>query len=194
MRHSPAPDHPPANAIRFAHSPTDEWSEPPDQAKNNRKTKREKSENEARPWYDDKIIVESIAPRCPREEIFSPKSRYRQRPPRGTPTSRRPVLNAPEGPIGVIVSGLEGCGLRPFKSSRRGRRRSQRGARATSGGDGPRGADWGNRVGDLKGVACGHLRAADEDVGVPRGARAPHPVGPEDGCGGNPACDGVSKA
>ena len=51
------------------------------------------------------------------------------------------------------------------------------GARATSGGDGPRGADWGDRVGGLKGVAWGHLRAADVDVGVPRGARAPRPVG-----------------
>jgi len=36
----------------------------------------------------------------------------------------------------------------------------------------PRGADWGDRVGDLKGVACGHSWAADGDVGVPRGARA----------------------
>jgi hypothetical protein len=60
-------------------------------------------------------------------------------------------------------------------SSRRGRRRSRR-ARATSGGDGPRGADWGDRVGGLRGVAWGHSRVADEDVGVP-GARAPHPVG-----------------
>ena len=41
-----------------------------------------------------------------------------------------------------------------------------------SGGDGPRGADWGDRVGGLRGVAWGHLRDADEDVGVPRGARA----------------------
>ncbi len=31
----------------------------------------------------------------------------------------------------------------------------------------PEGADWGDRVGGLKGVACGHLRDADEDVGVP---------------------------
>jgi hypothetical protein len=51
------------------------------------------------------------------------------------------------------------------------------GARAIAGGDGPRGADWGDRVGGLKGVACGHLRDADEDVGVPRGAHAPYPVG-----------------
>jgi hypothetical protein len=51
------------------------------------------------------------------------------------------------------------------------------GARAISGGDGPRGADWGDRVGGLRGVACGHLRVADEDVGVPRRARAPLPVG-----------------
>jgi hypothetical protein len=47
---------------------------------------------------------------------------------------------------------LEACGLGPFKSSRRGRRRSRR-VRATSGVDGPRGADWGDRVGGLKGVA-----------------------------------------
>jgi hypothetical protein len=46
------------------------------------------------------------------------------------------------------------------------------GARATSGGAGPRGADWGDRVGGLRGVACGHSRAADEDVGVP-GQRIP---------------------
>ena len=41
----------------------------------------------------------------------------------------------------------------------------------------PRGADWCDRIGGLRGVACGHLRDADEDVGVPRGARAPRPVG-----------------
>ena len=42
------------------------------------------------------------------------------------------------------------------------------GARATSGGDGAHAPDWGDRVGGLRGVACGHLRAADEDVGAPR--------------------------
>ena len=31
----------------------------------------------------------------------------------------------------------------------------------------PRGADWCDRIGGLRGVACGHLRDADEDVGVP---------------------------
>jgi hypothetical protein len=50
------------------------------------------------------------------------------------------------------------------------------GSRATSGGDGPRGADWGDSCRGLRGVACGHLRDADEDVGAP-GVRAPHPVG-----------------
>ena len=41
------------------------------------------------------------------------------------------------------------------------------GARATSGEDGLRGADWGDRVGGLKGVAWGHSRVADGDVGAP---------------------------
>ena len=31
----------------------------------------------------------------------------------------------------------------------------------------PRGADWCDRIGGLRGVACGHSRDADEDVGVP---------------------------
>ena len=34
-------------------------------------------------------------------------------------------------------------------------------------GTGPEGADWCDRVGGLRGVACDHLRAADGDVGVP---------------------------
>ena len=43
-------------------------------------------------------------------------------------------------------------------------------------GTGPDEADWGDRVGGLRGVAWGHSRTADEDVGVP-GGRAPLPSG-----------------
>jgi hypothetical protein len=47
------------------------------------------------------------------------------------------------------------------------------GARATSGGDGARAPDWGDRGGGLKGVAWGPIKRGRRDVGVPGGhARA----------------------
>ena len=53
-------------------------------------------------------------------------------------------VRRPPGNADVSSAGVE---------RRRGRRRSQGGARATSGVERPRGADWGDRVGGLKGVA-----------------------------------------